>query len=194
MKPYLAASLLCFLPACDRTVQRTEPPDEELVKMAREAAQQTFAMLSAELAAALEKGGPVAAIPVCAERAGEITAEVAERRNLGIVRLSDRPRNPAQEAQGDDLAAMKSFRTEMEAGREPAPVVNHLQNDDGTVVRLPIVIGQPLCLQCHGNDSEVAEATRAAILHTYPDDRARGYMLNDLRGLWKVTIPASSVR
>jgi len=29
---------------------------------------------------------------------------------------------------------------------------------------------------------------------SHPDDRARGYTLNELRGLWKITVPANSVR
>lgn len=193
MKRYLAASLLCCLPACERHERQTTASHGEIVDLAREAALETFAMLSAELAAAIADGGPVAAIPVCAQRAGEITSEVAEKRNLGIVRLSDRPRNPAQEAQGDDLAVIDEFRAQMDAGNEPAPHVGEAA-DGGAVVRLPIVISQPLCLQCHGGENEIAGATSEAILKSYPDDRARGYMLNDLRGIWKITIPADHGR
>ena len=36
-----------------------------------------------------------------------------------------------------------------------------------------------------------AAAAREAIARTYPNDRARGYSLNDLRGIWKITLPAA---
>lgn len=191
MKHTLSACLLLALPACEKAAPAMPPPRADAVPVAKEAAQETFALLSAELAAALEQGGPVAAIPVCAERAGEITREVAARKNLDIVRLSDRPRNPAQEATGQDLAVIAHFHNEMIAGRELRPSVEAAP-DRTTTVRLPIVITQPLCLQCHGNDDDVAAATREAIAQAYPNDRARGYSLNDLRGIWKITLPADS--
>ncbi len=190
MKHTLTACLLLALPACEKAAPAKPSPRADALPLAKEAAQETFALLSAELAAAIEQGGPVAAIPVCAERAGEITREVATRKKLGIVRLSDRPRNPAQEATGEDLAAIGDFRTEILAGRELRPSVKAAA-DQTTTVRLPIVINQPLCLQCHGNDNEVAAATREAIARSYPNDRARGYSLNDLRGIWKITLPAA---
>ena len=191
MKHTLTACLLLALPACEKTALAKPPPRADALPLAKEAAQDTFALLSAELAAAIEQGGPVAAIPVCAERAGEITREVAARKKLGIVRLSDRPRNPAQEATGGDLASIVHFRNELSAGRELKPSVE-AASDRTTTVRIPIIINQPLCLQCHGSDVDVAAATREAIARSYPNDRARGYSLNDLRGIWKITLPAES--
>ncbi|MFZ9938185.1 MAG: Tll0287-like domain-containing protein [Luteolibacter sp.] len=193
MKHTLTASacLLLALLACEDAATAKPSPRADAVPVASEAAQQTFALLTAELAAALEQGGPVAAIPVCAVRAGEITREVAARKKVDIVRLSDRPRNPAQEATGEDLAAIGQFRAEILAGRELRPSVKAAP-DRTTTVRIPIVITQPLCLQCHGNDDDVAAATREAIARSYPNDRARGYSLNDLRGIWKITLSVES--
>ncbi|HSP41268.1 MAG TPA: DUF3365 domain-containing protein [Luteolibacter sp.] len=187
----LAACLLLALPACEKATLAKPAPRADALPLAKESAQEAFALLSAELAAALEKGGPLAAIPVCAERAGEITREVAVRKHLDIVRLSDRPRNPAQEATGDDLAAIDRFRTEIQASRQLQPSVKAAA-DGTTTVRIPIIITQPLCLQCHGSDDDVAAATREAIAQSYPNDRARGYSLNDLRGIWKITVPPES--
>jgi len=64
--------------------------------------------------------------------------------------------------------------------------------DGSTIVRLPIVVSQPLCLQCHGTDETVAADTRAAIRKLYPEDQAPGYQLNDLRGIWQVTLNPKS--
>jgi hypothetical protein len=55
-------------------------------------------------------------------------------------------------------------------------------------VRLPIIVSQPLCLQCHGSESDIAAETREAILAIYPDDKATGYRLNDLRGIWRIIL------
>ena len=46
----------------------------------------------------------------------------------------------------------------------------------------------PPCLQCHGTpNQDIAPETLAAIQKLYPDDKATGFKLGDLRGLWRVT-------
>jgi hypothetical protein len=66
-------------------------------------------------------------------------------------------------------------------------------NPDGsTTFYAPIVIANPLCLQCHGTpEKDIAPATLEAIQKHYPKDQATGYQLGDLRGLWSVTFPAN---
>ena len=59
-------------------------------------------------------------------------------------------------------------------------------------MRLPIPLSQPLCLQCHGGDEDIAPGTREAILAKYPQDKATGYQLNDLRGIWRIRVSANS--
>jgi hypothetical protein len=180
--------LLVFaLVACEKREPVSHIPSEEAVKLAREAAQDAFAQLSSELAKAIETGGPVAAIPICSEKAQPLVAEVASRRQLGLRRLSDRPRNPQQQASGKDLATIESFRSAIQNGTAPEPALEKMP-DGSTLVRLPIVVSQPLCLQCHGTDADIAAETRDAIRKLYPQDQATGYQLNDLRGIWQVTL------
>jgi hypothetical protein len=183
-----ALVLLVFtLVACEKQKPVSHIPREEAAKLAREAAQDAFTQLSGELAKAMENGGPVAAIPICSEKAQPLVAEVASRRQLGLRRLSDRPRNPQQQAGGKDLAAIESFRTAIENKTAPEPAVEEVP-DGTTVVRLPIIISQPLCLQCHGKDEDIAAETRTVLKDLYPDDQATGYRLNDLRGIWQLTL------
>lgn len=55
----------------------------------------------------------------------------------------------------------------------------------------PILLAAPVCLQCHGRpEKDIAPATMAAIKKLYPEDKATGFQLGDLRGLWRVTFPA----
>jgi len=182
---------LFALASCEKREQVSHLPREEAVKLAREAAQDAFAQLSGELAKAMATGGPVAAIPICSEKARPLVAEVASRRQLGLLRLTDRPRNPQQQARGNDLATLESFRTALQSGTAPGPAVAEMA-DGSTNVRLPIIASQPLCLQCHGTDETIAAETRAAIRKLYPEDQATGYQLNDLRGIWQVTLNAKT--
>lgn len=68
-----------------------------------------------------------------------------------------------------------------------------IRNADGSRAFLaPIVLGNPLCLQCHGAPGkDITAETLAAIQKLYPDDKATGFQPGDLRGLWRVTFPAS---
>jgi hypothetical protein len=51
----------------------------------------------------------------------------------------------------------------------------------------PIVITNPLCLQCHGiPGTDLAPSTVALLQQLYPRDEATGFKLGDLRGLWRV--------
>lgn len=179
--------LVLALASCEKQQSVSHIPREEAVKLAREAAQDAFARLSGELAKAIESGGPVAAIPICSEKARPLVEEVASRRRIGLSRLSDRPRNPRQAARGNDLAAIESFRTAIQNGTPPDPAIEEMP-DGTTLVRLPVIVSQPLCLQCHGTAADITAATRDAIRKLYPEDQATGYQLNDLRGIWQVTL------
>ncbi|MCB1147042.1 MAG: hypothetical protein KDK38_09595, partial [Leptospiraceae bacterium] len=49
-------------------------------------------------------------------------------------------------------------------------------------VHMPIKIASPLRLACHGTSAEIQAETKAALAKAYPNDRATGYALGDLRG------------
>jgi hypothetical protein len=186
MKSILILPILA-LASCQKKKSASHLPPEETVTMAREAAQDAFTRLSGELATAIAQGGPVAAIPICAEKAQPLVAEVASAHKIGMSRLSDRPRNPRQRAHGSDLASLESFRASLQKSTPPQPQVEP-RPDGSSVVRMPILINQPLCLQCHGGEKDIAADTRTAIQSLYPQDQATGYQLNDLRGIWRITI------
>jgi hypothetical protein len=190
----MKASLLLiplFFSACGKPTEVRKATPEETTEIARAAAQEAFQALSAELAKAMADGGPVSAIPVCSNKAGSIIQQVASKRKLEMIRLSDKPRNVAQQAQGTDLEAIEAFRNALKNGGVMKPQMESLA-DGSVVVRAPIVISAPLCLQCHGGESDIAPATRKAILGIYPADKATGYQLNDLRGIWRIKVPAGS--
>jgi hypothetical protein len=48
-----------------------------------------------------------------------------------------------------------------------------------------------MCLQCHGKPNvDINEATLGQIEKLYPNDKAVGYGLNELRGIWVVEMNA----
>lgn len=147
-----------------------------------------FAALSGRLAAAIAEDGHPGAIDVCSIEASDILDGVARARGLEVRRVTDRPRNPANQADETDLEVMEMIRGMLAQGEDPVP---HVTTEASvTTVRLPIRIAMPLCLTCHGDPAtDIAPDTLAAIGSRYPLDRATGYREGDLRGLWRVTIP-----
>jgi len=50
----------------------------------------------------------------------------------------------------------------------------------------PIVTNK-MCMQCHGNpEMDIDTKTFEIIKKRYPDDKAIGYTINELRGIWVI--------
>ena len=83
---------------------------------------------------------------------------------------------------------MATARSALAAGTEPAPAVQRVKHE--VVAYYPIVTNG-LCLQCHGRPGvELQAETQAALRARYPDDQAVGYGVNELRGIFVVSMPA----
>lgn len=151
---------------------------------------EAFAKLSGALGEAIGKSGPAGALSVCSEKAPQIAKEVAAAHGVTLRRATNKPRNPKNAADEVEKAALEVFLAALENQETPNPQV--ITNADGSRDFLaPIVLGNPLCLQCHGAPSkDIGPETLAAIQKLYPDDKATGFQLGDLRGIWRITFPA----
>lgn len=145
--------------------------------------------LRAELQAAMAEGGPLAAIRVCNEEAPRIAAAAAERSGAEVRRTSSKVRNPANRPDAHQREVLAEFADSIAAGNlEPLP--ERLDTlEDGRVRFMSAIIIQPPCLACHG--AELAAPVAAAIAALYPDDEARGYGIDELRGAFSITWPAN---
>ena len=151
---------------------------------------QAFGVLSSNLVAALARGPASNALEFCAVNVGPLTAGVVGPQGVTLRRVSHRARNPDNQANPAELALIESYRTALAAGHTNPPVL--LTNALGSVrFYAPILLQNPLCLQCHGQPgSEIAAGTLSTIDRLYPQDAARGFRLGEVRGLWSVTFPA----
>ena len=185
MKIPIALITCLVLVGCAPQEEPQARSETEAVKKAKSAAQAAFQGLSAELAKAMAEGGPTKAIPVCSSKAGSLTSQVAAEQGVTMVRLSDRPRNPDQRAEGDDLTALEAMKSARKSQID-------WKQDGAAVVRLPIVLNNPICLNCHGGEQDIAPETRAVLGELYPEDEATGFAMNDLRGMWRIEVPPPS--
>ncbi len=124
---------------------------------------------------------PEQAVEVCQLLAPEI-AENLSKDGIYMGRTSDRLRNP--DNAGPEWATAV-FETYLEDDSTPQPTSLTLENGKSGYVE-PILV-QPLCLTCHGTN--VTESLSTKINAAYPEDRATGYAVGDLRGVFWVEYP-----
>jgi hypothetical protein len=167
-------------------------PDPDLDR-ARAAAMAFSGQLRGRLQAAMAEGGPIAAVEVCGIEAPVIAETVMAEHGvrLGRVAMPGRHRNPAQAADGWQLATLVQFRQAVAEGAAAGEQVSVVRDGlpDGVALRMMRGIAtEPGCLACHGGD--VVPEVREVIARHYPRDGATGFAVGDLRGALWVEVPA----
>ncbi|WP_178988682.1 c-type heme family protein [Winogradskyella schleiferi] len=145
----------------------------------------TKAVLGKNLMETIQKKGTLEALAFCNERAYPLTDSMAVVHNATIKRVSDKPRNPNNKANTEELEYIKTFKKVVANSEEATPIVK--ETDDNVRVYYPITTNT-MCLQCHGKPNETLEnSTLAKIRSLYPMDKAIGYDVNEVRGIWSIT-------
>lgn len=125
------------------------------------------------LKSAIAEGGPVNGIEVCNTAAGPLADTVAQRHGVMLGRIGTRTRSPANEP--------KPWQAQLLAAVEKDPQPQLFEIDNRQLYAEPLFIQEP-CLACHG---EPSAEVKAELDKYYPNDKATGYALGDLRGvLW----------
>lgn len=151
-------------------------------ELARGAA--VLAPFKQELMQALRDGlaqGPVEAIAACRLKAPEIAAALSHD-GVRVGRTSHRLRNPSNTAPDWAVSILDTYESDA-TDREPVSV----PLGDGRFGYVEPIIVQPLCVTCHGKNLAPDLASRISDL--YPADRAVGYEVGDLRGVFWAEIP-----
>lgn len=165
----------------------------EWVEKSRELSMQLGKELKGELGAAIEKGGPVAAIDVCHTRAPAIAARLSAESGARVGRTALRVRNAANVPDDLERAVLEQFAGDMAAGRIEGPLeaAFEIKREDGIERHyLRAIPTEALCLTCHGET--LAPELAAAIARDYPGDQATGFKQGELRGAFRVVWPAAS--
>lgn len=158
---------------------------DRLLKTGSEVSAQAQASLLAHVSSAMKQGGSVYAVEFCNLQAQPITDSLSNHFNCTISRVSEKNRNP-----GNSLKTETDRQLWAWASRQDDPM-----NDTLVVVKSravyykPIRTGMAACLQCHGPVETIQPETYEKLQTLYPNDKATGYSLNELRGLWKIEFP-----
>ena len=169
------------------TTAQAGETDAQALERAKGAAQHLGKTLKGRLVGKMSEGGPPAALEVCTADASALTQQVSDTQGVHVGRSTLRLRNPANV--GPDW--VQAWLTN--AGERPAaglaPVTEVVDTPNGRVAHFlkPLPVEAP-CLACHGPAESLAPEISALLAKSYPDDKATGYALGDLRGvLWAET-------
>ncbi len=147
-------------------------------------AQAQSALLS-NVSEAMKKGGALYAVEFCNLEASGITDSLNNQCDCNISRVSARNRNPENALETETEKQLWDYFLSV---HDTKMVHDTVVVEEGQVVYYkPILTAMQACLQCHGPEKEIEPATLSKINELYPEDKATGYSLNELRGLWKIT-------
>lgn len=145
----------------------------------------TKAVLGKNLMGKIQKEGTVAALQFCNTKAYPLTDSMAVVNKAKIRRVSDKPRNPKNTANSKEKGYIEMFKKDAAFNKESSPIV--LESENNVQFYYPIKTNG-MCLQCHGKpNSDIKENTLTQIDRLYPKDLARGYDVNEVRGIWSIS-------
>ncbi|AXO79560.1 DUF3365 domain-containing protein [Olleya aquimaris] len=145
----------------------------------------TKAVLGKNLMGTIQKKGTLEALAFCNEKAYPLTDSMSVVHNASIKRVSDKPRNQNNLANKKELTYINSFKNDIKNNTEPKPIVDVLE--DKVQVYYPIKTNA-MCLQCHGKpNQDIKRPILKSLANLYPDDKAVGYDLNQVRGIWSIS-------
>lgn len=162
----------------------TEKLFNEELELAKAHALATKQILGKNLISKIGAEGTVEALSFCNIQAIPLTDSMSNELNVNIKRVSDLPRNPDNQASSKELEYIHSMKELLSNGEEVKPKL--METDYGNETYIPIITNA-LCLQCHGQvNSDILPETMEKLNNLYSEDKAIGYGVNEIRGIWVV--------
>lgn len=170
-----------FLTGCQNQPQKS---DQELIEQGNTISGKLGTSLMAELTTVIQQEGITEAVNYCSIEALPITQKIAKEEQVELSRVSHRNRNPLNDANGDELKLIEKYIQQQKNGEPLSPVI--IAKNKQKIFYSPILLGAPLCLNCHGKPEDFAPDLRLAINQKYPQDKAVNFELGEVRGMFKI--------
>lgn len=169
--------------------QLSESQKQEFLINGDSIATEAQRVLLSNVTQAMQTSGPAGAVDFCNIHAMPLTDSISHIHSVNIQRLSDKNRNPKNSIDSEtDKEAWLQIKQMM---KDTAAKQKHLllQRDNAVYYYKAIPLGMPACLSCHGVKGEnILPETEQVIVSKYPDDKATGYSIGELRGIWKIQL------
>jgi len=142
--------------------------------------------LGGELKNQIQTSGAMGALHFCSQNALVLTDQVGKEFGTQVKRISFKNRNPINSASVEEKAILNDWEKLQNSGK-PLPSYAIKANGQYTYYK-PILLNNDACLKCHG-DIAVDSPLSKEIRTMYPEDKAVGYKMGDIRGMIVVTFP-----
>ena len=133
----------------------------------------------------IQTNGILQAVSVCSDTAQVLTNNFGVEKGVYIKRVSLKNRNVNNAPDDFEKIILNKFtmmqqNNELNGETEYAEIVEEGEFKYLRYVK-PILV-QAECLNCHGSENEIMPEVKQLISQAYPDDKAVGYKIGDLRG------------
>ena len=158
---------------------------EDQIDGMRTTAMEFMKELKSILIEQMQTGGVLQAVSVCSDTAQVLTNKFGVEKGIYIKRVSFKNRNPNNFPDDFEKRILDKFEllhqnNELNSKTEFVDIVTE---DDYKYLRyLKPILVQAECLNCHGNQSDMMSEVKALIVQEYPQDKATGYKVGDIRG------------
>ena len=162
---------------------------EEALMDARKVSNQLAEKVRGLLLQEVGKGGFSSAVRVCSELAQEMTLQFNAEAGHHVRRISLKYRNPKNVPDAYEQRRLEEFNIlnqKKELSNEYSEVVEE-QGKKYLRYLKPLIVA-PLCITCHGSKENIPQEVKNILAERYPDDRATGFLVGDVRGAITVKI------
>lgn len=146
---------------------------------------------------AVKEQGPVGAIAVCKEKAPQLLQEMRAQTGWEIRRVSLKTRNEttgtpdaweARQLAEFNIRAANGAKPEQPEQLEIGEIVSDANGKRVYRYLKALPVGE-VCQTCHGPAASLPADLKAALAKDYPQDRATGYAVGEVRGALSVKRP-----
>ena len=182
---FLLGFIAVLITSCSSNELSQKEKQAYIVK-GKEIGKATVKKLGSNLMKNMKAGGPQQAIPFCNVKAGSLTQEMADKYNVSIKRTSHRIRNKKNTPTEAENVILKQYLASVTKGEKLKPLVK--KDTAGKVHFYAPIKLEGKCLACHGVVGEqVTSKTDSILKALYPNDKATGFKIGDLRGIVNIT-------
>ncbi len=144
--------------------------------------------LRSELGSAIKSKGVVASMGLCQTLSPDLVTNATDEFGFESGRTAQRLRNPENAPDEWELKVLQLFQSKITGGGdatklEYAEILITAEGDKLFRYMRPIMMTD-MCLACHGSD--VKQDVKAEIARYYPEDKAMGFKLGELRGAFSL--------
>ncbi len=166
-----------------------EKSQHKIMKIGKESAKTLFKALEPQLKKKIKKEGFAKASEFCANEAQKLTIEVNKKlqKGVSVKRISLKNRNPLNApVNTNEESILKAFDLLNSSSVKLKPLIE--EGTNSYKFYKPLLIKKGVCLKCHGDENTINKDAKEFFNKKYPNDKAIGYKINDVRGAIVVEI------